>query len=120
MTHSVPFGEIEHMACWTLRGHLDEAQVRELGLELSQLTGMTLHGNPVVDEFPTEDGKGGIGIQAYFAWVESWLLIGTWPEIGLVRVAMSTCAVERFTPITVTKYLEQAVGCVEKFSFTEW
>jgi len=115
----IPFGEVEHMACWTLHGRLDENQVRALGEELSQLTGMTLYGEPDVASFPTPDGKGGVGIQAYFKWVESWMIIGTWPEIGLVRVAMSTCAVERFLPIQVTKHLE-SVGPIIKYGFTEW
>ena len=90
------------------------------GEQLSQLTGMTLDGEPDIREYPTPADLGGHGVQIYFPWVESWLIIGTWPDLNLIRVAMSTCAVERFLPVMVTKFLEAAVGTVIKYGFAEW
>lgn len=120
MTQQAPFGTVEHMAWWQVRGEVGEERVLALGEELSQLTGMTLDGSPDVRHYPNAAGQGGVGMQLYFPWVESWLIIGTWPEIGIIRVAMSTCAVERFLPVMVTKYLEAVIGPIEKFGFAEW
>jgi hypothetical protein len=115
-----PFGAVEHMAWWQVQGYLTEVQVVDLGRQLSQVTGMTLDGLPDVRRYPTPGGLGGEGVQVYFAWVESWLIIGTWPDLNLVRVAMSTCAVERFCPEAVTRFLKGSIGQVIKFGCTEW
>lgn len=114
------FGAVEHMAWWLVSGKLSEKQALSLGRELSRLTGMTLDGEPDLRRYPTQNGAGGYGVQIYFPWVESWLLIGTWPDLNLVRVAMSTCATERFIPAAVTKFLEAVIGAVQKYGFTEW
>lgn len=117
------FGAIEHMAWWKIGGRLSPARVLTLGQELSELVGMTLDGEPDVREYPNPDSKGGVGVQVYFAWVESWLLIGTFPlagEAGIVRVAMSTCATERFLPAKVDLFLSLVVGPVLKYGFDEW
>lgn len=120
MTLQLPFGWIEAMAWWQVLGSLGEDQVLALGQELSQVTGMTLDGEPDVRHYPTPAGLGGEGLQVYFAWVESWLIIGTWPDLGIIRIAMSTCAVERFCSVAVTKYLETKVGRIVKSGDTEW
>jgi len=120
---NLDFGAVEHMAWWKLQGRLSLPRILTLGKELSELTGMTLDGEPDVRSYPTTDGKGGVGYQVYFAWVESWLLIGTFPQAGdtgIVRVAMSTCKFDNFVPAAVQKFLVLVVGPVEKYGFAEW
>jgi len=118
-----PFGEIEHMAWWTIKGFLKEEDIIPFAQAISDLVGMTLDGDPDIRNYRSDDhreGKGGVGEQAYFAWVESWMMIGTWPERQKVRVAMSTCAIERFFPIMVSRFLEKTLGEIITHGETPW
>ena len=116
----IKFGSIEHMAWWKISGKLTENEVLSLGKDLSLLAEMTLDGEPDIRRYPTDNGNGGVGIQVYFPWVESWMIIGTWPELNLIRIAMSTCAIEKFVPDKVGVFLELIIGPIREKGFARW
>lgn len=65
--------------------------------------------------FPNQQGKGGHGVQVYWCWTESFLVISTWPQLGFIRVYLASC--KEFLPVIVTKFLEARVGPVLKFDY---
>lgn len=109
------FGEREDIALWKVAGVFEDNFILDLGACLADLLGMEVEGT-YLKTFLNTQGKGGTGIQVYWAWTDSFLVISTWPEIGIIRVAMSTCAIEKFLPVMVTKFLEAVIGPVREYA----
>jgi S-adenosylmethionine/arginine decarboxylase-like enzyme len=78
---------------------------------LIEFIGMTKDGNPDVRFYPA-NGKGGTGIQLYQPLVESWLVVGTWPEHGIIRVNLSSC--KPYDHEAVKQWLEEQIGTILK------
>ena len=109
-------GRFERQSGWLARGYLAPDRCVLLALNLIDLVGMTPDGGPDIRFYPNAQGNGGQGVQVYQPLVESWLVIGTWPELGLVRVNLSSC--KEYDPQAVQAHLEAQVGPVIK-SYSE-
>jgi len=113
-------GKQELMAWYLLDGSIVGDNLVKFAKELTKLCGMTPDRTYDLREYPNPDGLGGEGWQLYFPWVESWLIVGTWPEHNLVRVALSTCSVAKLNLPAIRKFMEVTVGEVRSFGRTEW
>ncbi|MBV6343668.1 S-adenosylmethionine decarboxylase [Candidatus Magnetobacterium casensis] len=85
----------------------------KMARDIIDLVGMTIDGDPDIRHYPTPEGNGGQGIQLYQPLVESWLILGTWPEHGFLRVNLSSC--KPYDIGIVRRYLE-LLGNIE----AEW
>lgn len=115
-TQTEPLGTCERQSGWLVQSHLAPDRCLMLALNLIELVGMTPDGSPDLRFYPTAAGKGGYGVQVYQPLVESWLIIGTWPELGLIRVNLSSC--KEYDPQAVGAYLAATIGPVTK-SYSE-
>jgi len=85
------FGEQEWVALWRVKGSPSAREANDLGRAIAEAIGMEVVSS-AVDLFPhSSNGKGGVGLQAYWAWTESFLVISTWPELGIFRVYLASC-----------------------------
>jgi hypothetical protein len=98
-------GEHEWQSGWRIAAVPTLQGVLSLSLQLIAFVGMTMDGPPDVRHYPTKDGKGGEGVQAYSPLTESWLIISTWPAHGFTRVNLSSC--KYFDHQAVTQFLQQ-------------
>lgn len=110
------FGEREDIALWKVAGIFEDSFILDLGKWLADLVGMKIEGSDV-KSFPNAQGNGGTGIQIYWAWTDSFLVISTWPELGFIRIYMASC--KPFVPCLVSKFLKAQVGEVTKFRYAE-
>lgn len=107
------FGEREWVCLWRVQGRPD---VSKLGKEIAKKIDMEIISS-TLDTFPSEkNGKGGVGLQVYWAWTESFLVISTWPELGFFRVYLASC--KKFDPREVTMILSE-IGYILAFEPTE-
>lgn len=85
------FGEKEWVALWRVIGPLDCLEAKALGESIAGAVNMEIVSS-TLDTFPhPTNGKGGVGIQIYWAWTESFLVISTWPELNMYRVYLASC-----------------------------
>lgn len=109
------FGIDEDVGLWRVGTSLplDLESVRGLGVQIANLIDMNIE-QSMEGVFPKK-GKGGHGIQIYWEWTESFLVISTWPKLGFLRVYVASC--KPFLPVMVSKFLEATVGPVLKFEY---
>lgn len=110
------FGEQEDVALWKVSGVFDDHFILELGTRLAELVSMQIEAENVKN-FPNSQGKGGTGIQVYWAWTESFLVISTWPELGFIRIYMASC--KSIVPGIVSNFLKNQVGEILQFRYAE-
>ena len=96
------------------------ASAVKLATELISLVGMTPDGEAEIDirSYPNEQGNGGQGFQVYLRrvyqpLVESWIIIGTWPEHGFTRINLSSC--KPYEPGQVSSYLSLLGEVVKEY-----
>lgn len=104
----------EITATWRVEAVPDLPEILDLLSRLIRLVGMESYALPFVLSFPTPGGKGGVGYQVYQGLVESFAVVGTWPELGFIRITLSSCSVRLFNPNEVSKWLSREFGFVVK------
>lgn len=85
------FGDIEWVTCWRMRWSPTPEELLSVIDQLIEHVGMTTDGDPDIRIFPNAEGKGGIGCQIYRALTESYVMAGTWPDLDLTRILLSSC-----------------------------
>ncbi len=107
-------GEKEIVAGWRVENKPSLEEVLALIPRLIRFVDMKPHPHigPHVSYFPTPEGEGGTGHQVYQILVESWVIIGTWPDHGFSRVVLSSC--KGFNPNAVASWLSKEFGMVVK------
>lgn len=100
----------EREAGWRVAAVLSLDDLIDFIPRLIRFVGMEPYGMPYVLSFPTPEGKGGVGYQIYHGLVESWVLIGTWPEHGFIRITLASC--KPFNPYAVAAWLTKELGPV--------
>ena len=106
-------GLVETQWCWRVASlkQLSVNEIIQLAKQLVRLVGMTCDGEPDCACYPTDEGKGGHGIQIYQRLVESFLVISTWPDFGFLRITLASCM--PFDTEEVSQFLEGAIGKVQ-------
>jgi len=109
------FGDTEWVKLWSVKGGLSAIELYRLGADIAQAIDMDVV-SQTLDLFPSpRNGKGGVGLQIYWAWTESFLVISTWPELGIFRVYLASCKeISEKGEIQLHKLLS-AFGLVQEF-----
>lgn len=84
-------GANERLACFRFPTVPSVSRCVEIVRIIICAIGMTLDGKPVINIYPNQDGKGGTGVQIYQPLVESFMIIGTWPAHGFIRIYLASC-----------------------------
>jgi hypothetical protein len=85
------FGDTEWVTCWRLRWLPTPEELLSVIDQLINLVGMESDGDPDIRSFPNADGKGGKGCQIYRALTDSYVMAGTWEDLGITRILLSSC-----------------------------
>jgi hypothetical protein len=85
------FGDVEWISCWRMEWNPTPAELLEVVDSLIEYVGMTPEGDPDIREYPNLEGKGGYGCQIYRVLTESYVVAGTWPDIGITRILLASC-----------------------------
>ena len=111
-TDTEVLGAMEILAAWRVEIVPTLKEVLVLIPQLISFVGMKPHPHigPHISFFPTPEGEGGNGYQVYQILVESWVIIGIWPELGFCRIVLSSC--KRFNPNAVASWLSKKFGMV--------
>lgn len=84
-------GMNERLSCFRFPAVPSKDQCLEIIRIIIQAIGMTVDGELDIRIYPNQDGKGGDGVQIYQPLVESFLIIGTWPQHGFIRIYLASC-----------------------------
>jgi|WetSurMetagenome_2_1015567.scaffolds.fasta_scaffold89909_3 hypothetical protein len=103
-------GSEEMQAGWRVKAVPDRAHLLQVACHLIRFVGMTEDPPADVREYPNEQGRGGLGCQAYLPLTESWLIMSTWPVHGFTRINLSSCL--EFDPVAVGNFLAKELGPV--------
>jgi hypothetical protein len=74
-----------------LRGRLADASWRPFLLDCISEMGMMSAGGAAQWEYPTEDGKGGVGLTVCQPMTESFMVADVWPDHGGAYLHISSC-----------------------------
>lgn len=110
-TKSLGIDEIQ--AGWRVRGEFDAARLLLFCEQLIRFVEMTPEGAWDLQYFqPRPERNGGLGLQAYHALTESWIIFSTWPQHGFVRITLASC--KPFNVKLVRAFIETNLGPVDK------
>lgn len=98
----------ELVSAWRIKVALNLQQSLDLRQELINFVEMQNDGPPTVKFYPNNNQKGGSGLQLYQPIVESWCIVGTWPEHGFIRIYLASC--KAFSHEEVTGLLAKKFG----------
>ena len=84
-----------------LRGKLAEADWRVFLLECISAMGMTAAGEAGLWSYPTETGKGGLGVTICQPMTESFIVVDCWPDWDGAYLHISSC--RRFNPADLVR-----------------
>lgn len=84
-------GAQEWQSAWRIKAVITLQEAIDLKNDILSFVDMKKDGKPDVRKYPNGDGNGGNGFQLYQPIVESWFIIGTWPEHGFIRINLSSC-----------------------------
>lgn len=79
-------GANERLSCFRFEVIPSLEKCLEIIRVVIQAIGMTVDGEPDIRIYPNQDGKGGEGVQIYQPLAESFMVIGTWPAHGFIRI----------------------------------
>jgi hypothetical protein len=113
------FGDAEWVSCWRLKWSPTPEELLAVIDRLIAFIGMTTDGDPDIRIFPNAEGKGGTGCQIYRALTESYVIAGTWTELGITRIMLSSCKL--YKNRTATVFLKKQTGAsILKSGFYEY
>jgi hypothetical protein len=113
------FGDIEQISCWRIIWKPTIKELLDLIKDLIEYIGMTPEGEPDIRHYPNDEGKGGFGCQVYQALTESYVIAGTWPDLGITRILLASC--KSYSPKSSGKFIRRKTGAVvAKFGFYEY
>ena len=112
------FGQVECVTALRFPTCPSKEELLEIMDKSIEFIGMELCGEPDVRNFP-QNGKGGVGDQIYRALTESYMVSGTWKELNLTRVLLSSCkAYDEVALISyISKLLKARPESINRFSF---
>src|SRR4030042_3024473 len=84
------FGQVECVTALRFPSCPSKEELLDIMDRSINFIGMELCGEPDIKSFP-QNGKGGVGNQIYRALTESYMIGGTWKELNLSRILLSSC-----------------------------
>jgi hypothetical protein len=100
-----------------LRGRLANAAWRPFLLDCILEMGMTTAGLAALWRYPTEDGKGGVGLTLCQPMTESFMVADVWPDHNGAYLHISSC--KAFDALMLVPVIESVGLVVDRFGAQE-
>jgi len=88
---AIDLGKRMHTQAFALRGRLSEDDWRRFLADCTAALGMSAAGEAGVWRYPTEDGKGGVGMTFCQPITESFIALDTWPDHDGAYLLVASC-----------------------------
>lgn len=101
------FGKVEFVTALRFPACPSKERLLEVMDKCIEFIGMEICGEVDIRSFP-QNGKGGVGDQVYRALTESYMIGGTWKELGITRILLSSC--KAYDEVALISFVSKLLG----------